>query len=162
MMKIMIAIIAVLGVVIDQISKVLVTSYMEVGELFVVIEDFFFLRYIRNTGAAWGMLSNGTLFLIVISFVFLYFLIKYILEERRLSKLSSFCYGLIIGGIIGNLIDRLFRSYVVDFFSFNIFGYDFPIFNIADILIVVGVIIVFLESLFGGDCNDSGRRKEKA
>lgn len=161
-MKIMIAVIAVLCVVIDQISKILVTSYMEVGELFVVIEDFFFLRYIRNTGAAWGILSNGTLFLIIISFVFLYFLIKYVIEERRLSKLSSFCYGIVIGGITGNLIDRLIRNYVVDFFSFNIFGHDFPIFNIADIFIVVGVITVFIESIFGGDYSDSRRRKEKA
>ena len=160
-MKKWIVIIAFLGVFIDQISKFLVTYYMGVGDYFVVIRDFFLLRYIRNTGAAWGFFSNGTMFLIIISLIFLYFLIKYVTEERHFTKFSVLSYGLVFGGLIGNLIDRLFRGYVVDFFSFNIFGYDFPIFNVADIFIVVGVFLIFVESFFGGDYSDSGRRKNK-
>ena len=79
----------------------------------------------------------------------------------NLNILSTLSFGFIIGGLIGNLIDRVVRTYVIDFFDFNIFGYDFPVFNIADILIVVAVFLLIIESFVGVDKNDSRRRKEK-
>lgn len=160
-MKKLIYIIAIVGVFIDQISKILVDNLMNFGENIFIIPDLFSFRYIRNTGAAWGMFSNNTIVLAVISVVFLYFVIKYVNETKDMNKLNIVSFGFIIGGIIGNLIDRLFRSFVIDFLSFNIFGYNFPVFNIADILIVVAVILLIIDSFVGGDRVDSRRRKEK-
>ena len=77
---------------------------------------------------------------------------------KEISKISQISFGLIIGGIIGNLIDRLLRGYVVDFFSFIIFKYHYPIFNIADILIVVGAFLLIIEFVLTGD-DKSGKRK---
>ena len=83
----------------------------------------------------------------VLSIVFLIFAFKYIYDLKSVSKLSMISYGMLIGGIIGNLIDRVFRNYVIDFLSFNIFGYHFPVFNIADCFIVVSIILIVIESL---------------
>lgn len=154
-------IIAFIGVFIDQISKILVDNFILLNDSIPVIEGFFSLRYIRNTGAAWGMFSNNTMVLAIISLIFLFFVIKYVNETKEMNKLNIVSFGLIIGGIVGNLIDRVVRRFVVDFFSFNIFGYNFPVFNIADTLIVVAVILLVIDSFIGGDRVDSRRRKEK-
>lgn len=131
---------------IDQISKVFVIHFCELGVSNYVIPSFFSITYVKNTGAAWGMFSNGTIILALISMVFLFFAIKYILNKDNISKLSTISYAMIIGGVLGNLLDRLFRNYVVDFLSFNIFSYSFPVFNIADCFIVIGIILVLIES----------------
>lgn len=154
-------IIAFIGVFIDQISKILVDNFILLNDSVPIIEGFFSLRYIRNTGAAWGMFSNNTMVLAIISLIFLFFVIKYVNETKEMNKLNVVSFGLIIGGIVGNLIDRVIRRFVVDFFSFNIFGYNFPVFNIADTLIVVAVILLVIDSFIGGDRVDSRRRKEK-
>ena len=146
-MKKKIFIIAIICFLIDFISKLLVTSNLEVGTGFEVISGFFSISYIRNTGAAWGMLSNGTLVLAIVSIVFLVLAIKYIYDLKYISKLSVISYGMFIGGIIGNLVDRVFRNYVIDFLNFNIFGYDFPVFNIADCFIVISIFLIVIESL---------------
>ena len=146
-MKKKIIIIAVICILIDFISKILVINNLEVGTGITIIPNFFSISYIKNTGAAWGMLSNGTLILAGVSMVFLFFAIKYIYDLKNISKLSVFSYGMLIGGIIGNLIDRLFRNFVIDFLSFNIFGYDFPVFNIADCFIVISIILIVIETL---------------
>ena len=153
-MKKKIIIISILCIILDQLSKTLIISNYEVGNGFNIIPSFFSITYIKNTGAAWGIFSNGTLLLAVLSMVFLFFAIKYIYELNNISKLSCISYGMLIGGIIGNLIDRLFRNYVIDFLSFNIFGYNFPIFNIADIFIVVSIILIVLEYLWKERRND--------
>ena len=155
-------IIGFIGVLVDQISKIVIDKMLELNESIKVIDSFFNITYVRNTGAAWGMFSNNTLLLALISIIFLYFLIKFVNENKNdLNILSTLSFGFIIGGLIGNLIDRVVRTYVIDFFDFNIFGYDFPVFNIADILIVVAVFLLIIESFVGVDKNDSRRRKEK-
>ena len=125
----------------------MVINNLEVGTGITIIPEFFSISYIRNTGAAWGMLSNGTLVLAIVSIVFLILAIKYIYDLKSISKLSMFSYGMFIGGIVGNLIDRVFRNYVIDFLNFNIFGYDFPVFNIADCFIVISIALIVIESL---------------
>ena len=72
------------------------------------------------------------------------FLKRDYLSLKKDDTLTDVTYGFLFGGILGNLIDRIFRGYVVDYVSLNIFGYDFPIFNLADVLITVGVIILFI------------------
>ena len=75
-----------------------------------------------------------------------------------MSNLSIISYSLIIGGIIGNLIDRIFLNHVIDFLSFNIFGYYFPIFNIADICIVCGILLLLIDGWLG---DENGIRSNK-
>ena len=155
-------IVSIIGVIIDQISKFIIDKVLKLNDSIDVMDTFFNITYIRNTGAAWGIFSNGTIVLALVSILFLIFLLKYINENKKdLTKLTSISLGLLIGGLIGNLIDRVIRGYVIDFFDFKIFTYDFPVFNIADILIVVAVILLIIEGFIGDDKNDSRRRKEK-
>ncbi len=146
-MKNKIIIIAIICFLIDFFSKLLVINNLEIGTGITIIPSFFSISYIRNTGAAWGILSNGTLVLALLSVIFLIIAIKYIYDLKSISKLSMFSYGMFIGGIVGNLVDRVFRNYVIDFLSFNIFGYHFPVFNIADCFIVISIFLIVIESL---------------
>ena len=139
--------IAILGVIVDQITKFLVVSNFDVGLGRTIIKSFFSIVYIQNTGAAWGIFSDGTLILSIVSTLFLIFFFIYISKLKYVSKLNSIAYGMFIGGIVGNLIDRVVRHYVVDFLSFDIFGHPFPVFNIADSLIVISIILIIIESL---------------
>lgn len=154
-MKKWIIYISVILVMIDLLSKLLIVNSFEVGESLTVIKKFFSITFVKNTGAAWGMFSSGTIVLAMVSMVFLYFFIKYIVELKSISLFNVINYSLIISGIIGNMVDRLVRGYVVDFLNFYIFSYDFPVFNIADIFIVVGIILVMLDTILVGDKSDS-------
>ena len=84
----------------------------------------------------------------------LFIIIRFIFKEENLTKLDILSYGLLLGGITGNFIDRILRGFVIDFLDFYIFGYDFPVFNIADIMIVVSVIIMVI-SYLRGDINEN-------
>lgn len=143
-MKKKIFLLAIIGIFLDQVTKLLVTGFLNLNQVINVIDGFFSITYVRNTGAAWGMFSNNTLFISIISILFLFILIKYIKELPKIDFLYVVAFGLIIGGIIGNLIDRLLRGYVVDFFRFIILDYDYPVFNVADMLIVIGSIVLII------------------
>lgn len=150
-MKKRIFIIAFILFIIDMITKILVTSYMTVGSSINIIPGFFSITYVKNTGAAWGIFSNGTIILGLLSVVFLIFFIKYIIEQKSIRLFSSINYALIIAGILGNMVDRFARGFVVDFLNFQIFSYDFPVFNVADTFIVVGIILILIDYLLVGD-----------
>lgn len=156
-MKIKIFVAAFLLFLCDQISKVLVMGFVPLSSSIPIIDGFFSIRYIQNTGAAWGMFSNSTIILALISVIFLFFMIKYVNGLSSIKKLEGFAYSMIIAGIMGNLFDRLIRGYVVDFFEFIIFNYNFPIFNVADILIVVGAFLAFIVIWIGGVKDDSNK-----
>ncbi len=150
-MKKRIFIIAFILFIIDMITKILVTSNMTVGSSINIIPGFFSITYVKNTGAAWGIFSNGTIILGLLSVVFLIFFIKYIIEQKSIRLFSSINYALIIAGILGNMVDRFARGFVVDFLNFQIFSYDFPVFNVADTFIVVGIILILIDYLLVGD-----------
>ena len=143
-MKKKIFLLAIIGIFLDQVTKLLVTGFLNLNQVINVIDGFFSITYVRNTGAAWGMFSNNTLFISIISILFLFILIKYIKELPKIDFLYVVAFGLIIGGLIGNLIDRLLRGYVVDFFRFIILDYNYPVFNVADMLIVIGSIVLII------------------
>ena len=86
--------------------------------------------------------------LIVLSILVLAFLHYYVLTEEKMTKWRVFGLGIVIGGVVGNLIDRIVLGYVRDFIDFVIFNYNFPIFNIADIAVVIGVILIIFEIIF--------------
>jgi signal peptidase II len=126
---------------IDQLVKITVTNSL-VGEHIAVIKNFFYLTYVENTGAAWSMFSGNRWFLVIISILAIYAIIKYFLLDINITKVEFAAYGLMLGGIVGNLIDRILYGYVKDFFEFNFGSYQFPVFNVADTCIVVGALLV--------------------
>lgn len=155
-MKKRVYLIAGLGILIDQITKLLACMYLKNIE---VIHGFFDLTYVENTGGAWGILDNNRIILVGVSVLTLLIIQKYMNSEIEISKLSSISYGLLLGGIFGNLFDRIFRGFVVDFFHFTFGGYHFPVFNIADSLIVIGIILMAIEIIVGGSNENKSRKK---
>lgn len=138
-------IITICGLVIDRILKILVSSF--VTEPIHIIKNFFYITYTENKGASFSILE-GHQILFVLTGVLALFLIYYLMKK---SKGNNIGYALLFSGIIGNLIDRLFFGYVIDFIGFNLFGRSMPIFNFADMLIVFGAIIAVL----GSDKNET-------
>jgi len=138
-------VIFIIGIVLDQWTKGLVANNMNLFESIEIIPGFFSITYAQNTGAAWSMMEGQMLFFYVITivaFVLLVFYLKNLKEGQFLSKLGVI---MMLSGTIGNFMDRVMFQYVRDFLDFIIFGYDFPIFNVADSFLCVGVAIILLE-----------------
>ena len=133
--------------IIDQLVKLIIKSKMDILQEIKVIPKFFSIYYTENTGAAFSILDGKVYVFVIVAFILLFILDKY-LKEENLTKLSIISLGIIIGGIVGNLIDRLLYHSVIDYLSFNIFGYSFPVFNIADIGITVGVVLYIIENVW--------------
>ncbi|GEN44838.1 signal peptidase II [Alkalibacillus haloalkaliphilus] len=141
-------IIALLIVALDQITKWMIIQTMNVHESIEVISGFFYITSHRNSGAAWGMLQ-GQMWLFYIVTVFVVGVIVYYMRQYRNGyKLLNTGFALILGGAIGNFIDRVVMQEVVDFLDFTIFNYNFPIFNVADIALTIGVTIIIILILF--------------
>ncbi|OPH47533.1 signal peptidase II [Paenibacillus ferrarius] len=147
---------ALIVFIMDQVSKWFITKRIPLGEERSVIGEFFIITSHRNRGAAFGILQNQRWFFIVITTIVVIGIIWYIRKTIREGKvLLSFALSLLLGGALGNFIDRALFGEVVDFlqftFDFSLFGkaiyYIYPIFNLADSAIVVGVILIFLESI---------------
>lgn len=141
---------ASLATIIDQLTKFLIKKNFRLYEKKVIIKNFFNLTYVENRGAAWGIFNGNYWFLIITTVVALAFILWFIFRMKEYKKIDIISYSMLIAGIMGNFIDRLVRGYVIDFFDFKIFDYYFPVFNIADILIVVSVIIMVI-CCFRGD-----------
>lgn len=134
---------------IDQITKAIARSYLKPKSSITIIKNFFKFTYVENKGGAWGAFS-GKLWLFIIITVIALGVMFYLLKDFNLqtNKMYSIGLCLIIAGAIGNFIDRLALKYVTDFLDFYIFGYDFPVFNVADICIVIGVFMLIVQILF--------------
>lgn len=141
---------ASLATIIDQLTKFLIKKNFRLYEKKVIIKNFFNLTYVENRGAAWGIFNGNYWFLIITTVVALAFILWFIFRMKEYKKIDIISYSMLIAGIMGNFIDRLARGYVIDFFDFKIFNYYFPVFNIADILIVISVIIMVI-CCFRGD-----------
>jgi signal peptidase II len=133
--------IAVVFTLLDQSTKYLVCRNFSLHESLVIIPGFFNLTYIRNTGAAWGIFAGGHLWLALLSFVMLGVIVIFRKSFLSDSLIDRTALGFIIGGIVGNLIDRLRLQYVVDFLDFHFQGHPFPAFNVADSAICIGVTL---------------------
>lgn len=148
-MKKKIIIFSIILLIIDQISKILVMNLMTLGESIKIIPSFLYFTYIQNDGAALNILSGNTIILITISLIALLYIIKLVNETKIDSKLLLVTYSLLIGGIVGNIIDRIIYGKVIDFIDFHIFSYNFPVFNLADSFIVVGSIFLIVTIVRG-------------
>ena len=122
---------------------------MEIGESIPVIEELFYITSHRNAGAAFGILQGQMIFFYIVTVLVIGIIVYYIQTQAKESRLLGISLGLVLGGAIGNFIDRVLFGHVVDFLNVYIFSYNFPIFNIADSALVIGVIIlivfIFLE-----------------
>ncbi len=125
-------------IIIDQIIKFFIAKYY-INDI-IIINNFLKLTYLTNTGAALGILSNNMIFLIIISILLIWYVLKEIIKSS--NKLNKVSLLLILSGALGNLIDRIFRGYVIDYISFTLLNREMPIFNFADILITFGILIL--------------------
>lgn len=135
---------SVLVLLIDQIVKLLIKTNMNLNEEISIIPNFFSIQYLKNTGAAFSILENQTILLAITSIICISVIIYYLKKEENLTTAMYLSFGLVLGGILGNLIDRIFYQGVIDFLSFQIFNYNFPVFNIADIGITIGVLLLII------------------
>ena len=149
--------ISILLLIIDQISKILVIKFLDMNNSIELIKNFFYLTYTHNTGAAFSILTGQRLLLIVIAVIILCLIFNYIRKNIVEGKIDRIAFSLIIGGSLGNLVDRIVRGFVVDFLDFKIFGYNFPIFNLADTFIVVGVILLLITTLIRKEVKHDNR-----
>lgn len=137
--------ICVWWILIDQLIKILITMKMNLNDKINIIPHFFKIYYLKNEGAAFSTFEGARYLLIGVAILIFFLLVGYIKKNKIKRKLEIIFLGMIMGGLVGNLIDRLLYGYVVDYLSFDIFGYSFAVFNIADIGIVLGVIILFID-----------------
>lgn len=141
-----ISFVGVVTLLIDIISKLLIINNLKLNTSIKIIEDIFSLTYVQNTGAAWSILSGNVNYLIIINVVLILLIIYFIKKNKKHNKYEELGYGLLLGGAFGNLLDRVIYGYVIDFLDFTIIDYHFPIFNIADSCIVIGIVILLLTS----------------
>ena len=134
---------------IDQLIKWFIQSTFDINQSITVIPNFFHITYTRNIGAAWSILAGNTIILVMITFFALYYLYEFFLKNQTFTKYEMVTYSLLIGGILGNLVDRIFFHSVVDYLDFTFFSYHFPIFNFADSCIVIGVGLLIIKILRG-------------
>lgn len=139
----MILILSLIFLIVDQISKILVVKFLDLNSV-TVIKNFFYLTYTNNTGAAFSILTDKRIFLVLVGIIIIILLIYYLKKHQIKNTINKIAFALVIGGSIGNLIDRIIRGSVVDFIDIKIFSYNFPIFNLADTFITIGVLLLLI------------------
>ena len=153
--------------VLDQITKFWIAARVPfnplhshgIGHDIVVIPEFFYIIHVGNTGAAWSMFSGKSVLLALLAAMTL---LAIFLWRRALGlrdRMTQVCFGLLCGGIVGNLVDRLMHGHVIDFIDLHFGSYIYPTFNVADSGICVGVILYVWQSLRGGpETKDQGQK----
>ena len=140
--------IVAITLVIDQLTKFLVVNYMTIGQSISVIDNFLYITSHRNEGAAWGILQGKMTFFYIVTLAVIGVVILWIRRlDMKKEKLLVIALSLILGGALGNFIDRVMYQHVVDFINTYIFGYDFPIFNIADSALCIGVFLMGIDAI---------------
>lgn len=139
----------------DQLTKFIIRTQMTLGESFAVVPKFLYITSHRNNGAAWGILSGKMTFFYIITIIVLIALIVFYIKEAKNNMLMQIAISLLFSGALGNFIDRVSSGEVVDIIDTVIFGYDFPIFNIADASLTIGVVLLIIVLL--KDQNQKGK-----
>ncbi|MDI6731987.1 MAG: signal peptidase II [Candidatus Margulisbacteria bacterium] len=124
--------------VLDQILKNLVNKYMVIGQSLPIIDNIVKLTYVRNTGAAFSLFLGYSSYLIVIGILAMLVIIYFHLTVPRKHYYSQVALAFILGGSLGNLFDRISRGFVIDYIDFGFW----PVFNLADIMINIGVVMI--------------------
>lgn len=140
-------IIGMLALILDQSIKLILINNLSLNSSITIIDSFFSIVYVNNYGAAFSILQNSRFFLIIVALVTLFCIYFLFIKNKELNKFDIITFGLLIGGIIGNLLDRIIYGYVIDFLEFKIFDFKFPIFNFADIFIVVSALLIVFKMI---------------
>ena len=130
----------------DQITKHLAVTYLKPLGTIPIIEGVFSLTYVENHGAAFGILQNQRWFLVILPIIIVAAVVFYLKSHRQDSLLRRISLALILGGALGNLIDRMFPGYVIDMLQATFI--EFPVFNVADSAVVCGTILLAFQILF--------------
>ena len=131
------------GLFLDRLTKIGARNYLLNKESIVIIKNYFSFDYLENRGAAFGILQNKQSLLSLVTILVLIGIVYYLIKYKPSSKLIKIALSLIIGGALGNLVDRVFYKYVVDFILIHYKDiYYFPTFNVADILVVCGTVLL--------------------
>lgn len=145
-------------IILDQAAKFVIQLVFngDPYKVITVIKDFFLIRYVENKGAVWGILSQSTNVIIpkvitILSVLALIIVIYFFLKLESKCSLELTSLSFVMGGALGNIIDRLYQGYVVDFLDVFIRDYHWPTFNIADSFITIGVILLII-SIWRGKC----------
>jgi len=139
---IIVTLIVIVGFVLDLVTKTVANNTLDLLKKNEIINNFFYLTLCYNTGGAWSILSGNVIILVIIS-LFALALVIYTMVKSK-SKFYIYSSALFVSGLIGNLFDRIVYSKVIDFLDFIIFGYDFPVFNVADCFICIGVALMMV------------------
>lgn len=150
-------IITVFVIALDQLTKWLIVKNFELGESVEIIEDFLYITSHRNPGAAWGILEGQMWFFYIITVIVIIGIVYYMQKAAKGNHLLGVSLALMLGGAIGNFIDRVLHQEVVDFVNTYIFSYDFPIFNVADAALCIGVGMLMLQMIL----EEIAAKKEK-
>ncbi len=151
-------IIGIIMVAVDQIIKYFVTVYLQPLGSVTVIDNLFNLTYVENNGVAFGMFSDMRWVFVALTSVLLFVIIFIMFKKRPKGKMFYIAAGLIIGGGIGNLIDRSFYGYVIDYLSLSFFP---PVCNFADYCITIGTVLLIIYLLFFSNVFDSSKKVKK-
>jgi signal peptidase II len=144
----------------DQWTKWAIVHSLQLNDRIEMIKHFFYLTYVQNTGGGFSLFAGaGMFFFAVLTVVALIFMI-YAFFKTDLPQ-YKICLSLVFSGALGNFIDRMTLGYVRDFFSFYIFKYPFPVFNVADICITVGIFLI-LATMFFEDKKEKERWKQES
>jgi signal peptidase II len=144
------AVIAIAGIVMDQITKIAVDRSMQLFDSIPIVEHFFHLTYVRNRGAAFSFLSDASWrlpFFISISLIAAIVILVAFQKMRDNQKLAHISLAMIFSGAVGNLIDRIRLGEVIDFLDAHWYRHHWPAFNVADSLICVGVFLLAIDML---------------
>lgn len=140
-------ILSVIFLLIDFIIKLIISNNLELYNTIEVIPNFLNIFYVTNTGAAFSLLEGNRYLFIIIAIVAIYLIYEFLIKNNKLNTFEIVSYSMLMGGITGNLLDRIIYGYVIDYISVRIFNYDFPIFNLADIFIVVSVLLMVIKGI---------------
>ncbi|MTP85588.1 lipoprotein signal peptidase, partial [Turicibacter sanguinis] len=137
-----------LTIVLDQVTKYLVASQITIGQSIPIIDNFLYITSHRNAGAAWGIFQGKMMFFYLITLAVIAVVIVWMTRlDIKKDKWLMIALALILGGAVGNFIDRVLYQHVVDFIDTYILGYDFPIFNIADSALCIGVVLMAIDAI---------------
>lgn len=143
-----VAAIVLMIVFLDQLTKLLIVKNISLHDNIKIIPSFFYLEYTRNSGAAFGMFDGNDFIILGIPFIaIVLFLCLLFRSDFKEKKFFTLAISFMLGGTIGNYIDRIRLGYVVDFLSFRFGSYHYPNFNVADSLLVIGAFLLFIDVL---------------